>query len=216
MKKIKLGIIRVLTIDNKEMLRTHERILKEKFPCFEIETKCISNQPEGIYNYDTEMTAIPKIIDVAQVFEEEGFDAIFLSCAADPGIDLCRKKVKIPVLGAGSSAASLALSFSNKIGVIGITDKTPNPIVEILKDNLMYETKPDGVTTVLDLYSEAGTHKVMESASILKDKGCDTILLACTGLTTLKIYKKIMEELNIIAIDPVLAAGTMISYFLDR
>jgi allantoin racemase len=106
----------------------------------------------------------------------------------------------------------LALSFGSKIGVLGIMDKAPDVVYRVLKDSLLCDLKPDGVNTVLDLYTDEGVQKVLDSVKQLKEKGCDVIALACTGMSTIKVYKKIIEEANIMAIDPVIAAGTIISY----
>ena len=212
MDKKKIGLIRVLTTNDESLLKSHENILKEKFPSFELETKCIKDQPKGVYNDDTLRIAIPKILNLAHEFEDKGFDVVYISCASDPGIDECRSELRIPVIGAGSACASLALSFGSKIGVLGIMDKAPDAVYRILKDSLVCDLKPDGVSTVLDLYTDKGIQKVMDSVKQLKEKGCDAIALACTGMSTIKVYKKIIEEANIMAIDPVIAAGTIISY----
>lgn len=212
MEKKKIGLIRVLTTNDESLLKSHENILKDKFPGFELETKCIKDQPKGVYDDDTRRIAIPKILDLAHEFENRGFDVVYISCAGDPGVEECRSELRIPVIGAGSSCASLALSFGSKIGVLGITDKAPDSMYRILKDNLVCDLKPDGVNTALDLYADKGIQKVMDSVKQLKEKGCDVIALACTGMSTIMVYKKIIEETNIMAIDPVIAAGTIISY----
>lgn len=212
MEKKMIGLIRVLTTNDENLLKSHEIILKEKFQGFELETKCIEDQPKGVYNDDTLRIAIPKILNLAHEFEDRGFDVVYVSCAGDPGVEECRRELRIPVIGAGSSCASLALSFGSKIGVLGITEKTPDSMYRILKDNLACDLKPDGVNTALDLYADKGMERVMDSVKQLKEKGCDVIALACTGMSTIKVYKKIIKETNIMAIDPVIAAGAIISY----
>jgi len=210
--KKKVGLIRVLTIHDESLLKSHENILKERFLNLEIETKYIKNQPMGVYNDDTLTIAVPKIVELAHGFEDRGFDVAYISCAGDPGLDECRNELRIPVIGAGSSCASLALSFGSKIGVLGITEKAPEAMHKILKDHLVCYVKPDDVSTVLDLYTDGGIQKVTDSATELKEKGCDVIALACTGMSTINVCKKIIEETNIIAIDPVMASGIVISY----
>lgn len=209
---IKVGIVRVLTTNKENILYSHEKILKEKFLNFEIETRCIPDQPEGIHNISTEKLAVPKIIKLAKEFEAEGKDAVFISCAADPGVKECRKELKIPVIGAGSSCAALALSMGQKVGILGITDEAPSIMVDVLQNKFIYNIKPDGVNTTLDLYDETGRKNTLKAAEILKKKGCDVIALGCTGLSTISIYKEISRNLHIKVIDAVIAAGTIISY----
>jgi len=48
--------------------------------------------------------------------------------------------------------------------------------------------------------------------SILLEKGCDTIALSCTGMSTIGLYQEIKQSIVIRIVDPVLAAGTLIAY----
>ena len=45
-KKFKVGLIRVLTCEDPEVLYSHQRQIMEKFPSLDVETKCIPDQPE--------------------------------------------------------------------------------------------------------------------------------------------------------------------------
>jgi Asp/Glu/hydantoin racemase len=97
-----VGLIRVITLTDKNLIDAHAEILFERFE-MNVRTKCIQGQPEGIHDEETEREAIPKIIDVAKEFEKEGADALLISCAADPGVEECRELVSIPVVGASSA-----------------------------------------------------------------------------------------------------------------
>ncbi|MGI1691125.1 aspartate/glutamate racemase family protein [Thermoanaerobacter uzonensis] len=211
-KKIKVGLIRVVTLLEENLLRTHANLLMKNFENLEVETKCIPDQPEGIYDDYTEKIAVPKIVNVAREFEKEGMDIIFISCAADPGVEECRKVLHIPVIGAGSACAAVAYSVGSRIGVLGITEEVPYAMIKVLKDKLVANIKPERVNTTLDLFNEEGKKNALTAAQLLKEKGCDTIALGCTGMSTINIYKKIKENLGIPVIDPVLAAGAIISY----
>ncbi len=212
MKKKKVGLIRVLRTNDENILKTHENILKERFADLEIETKCIKDQPKGIYDDDTLRIAVPKIVELAREFEDRGFDIVYISCAGDPGLEECRNELRIPVIGAGSSCAALALSYGSRIGVMGITERAPEAMSKILRGHLAYDLRPDGVNTALDLYTDSGVQKVIAAANRFKEKGCDVIALACTGMSTIRVYEKISVETNIITIDPVIASGVVISY----
>ncbi len=107
MKKIKVGLIRVVTLRDEKLLNAHADILRNNFENLILETKCISDQPEGIHDTETEKIAVPKILDLAREFEKKDVDVVFISCAADPGIETARKFLKIPVLGAGSAMSFL-------------------------------------------------------------------------------------------------------------
>lgn len=212
MKKIKVGLIRVFTASNETILNAHANLLLSNFNNMDIETKCIPDQPEGIHDDETEKIAVPKIVNLAKEFESKGVDVVFISCAADPGVEECRKLLRIPVIGAGSACASLAYSLGSKIGVLGITEEAPEIMQKILKEKLVCSIKPEGVNTTLDLFKEEGRKNALKAAKLLKEKGCDTIALGCTGMSTVGIYKEIRQSLDICVVDPVLAAGLAVSY----
>jgi len=161
---------------------------------------------------ETEKIAVPKILDLAEEFERKGVDVVFISCAADPEVEVVRKFLKIPVIGAGSACASVALSLGNKIGTLGITEEVPEVMAKILGDKLAFNIKPDGVNTTIDLFSKEGRKNVLKAAILLKEKGCDTIALSCTGMSTIGLYQEIKQSIVIRIVDPVLAAGTLIAY----
>jgi allantoin racemase len=212
MKTVKIGLIRVLTISDDNTLNAHAKLLQSSFRHFAIETKCIADQPEGIHDAETEAIAVPKILQLAKEFEKKGKDVVFVSCAADPGVEEARKLLKIPVVGAGSACALLALSLGSRIGVLGITEDVPEAMVRILGDRLVYSGKPEGVNTTVDLLSERGREEVLKAATLLKNKRCDTIALACTGMSTIGAYVDIRDIGGIRVVDPVLAAGTLMSF----
>jgi len=206
--KLNVGLIRVVTLSESNLLKAHEDLLLSKFQNFDIETRCIPDQPEGIHDAETEKIAVPKILELAKEFERKGKDVILISCAADPGVEEAKKLLKIPVIGAGSACAYVARSIGNKIGTLGITEEVPEVMAKILGEKLVYNVKPEGVNTTLDL----GKEKALKAAILLKEKGCDTIALSCTGMSTIGIYKDIREIIKIRVVDPVLAAGTLISF----
>jgi len=212
MKKMKVGLIRVVTMTNEKVLNAHAAMLINRFNNLDITTKCIPDQPEGIHDDKTEKIAVPKIVNFAKEFETEGFDVILISCAADPGVQECRKILNIPVIGAGSACASVALAMGTKIGILGITDKTPAIMKKILDDKLVCNIKPEGVNTTLDLFNDWGKQNALKAAESLKQKGCDTIALGCTGMSTINIREIMRDKLDIRVIDPVIASGLVISY----
>jgi Asp/Glu/hydantoin racemase len=82
----------------------------------------------------------------------------------------------------------------------------------ILREKILCSAKPQGVNTTLDLLSEKGREEALKAAILMRDKGCDTIAFACTGMSTIGIYRVIRESARMRVVDPVLAAGTLISF----
>ena len=182
------------------------------FPDLQVLTRCIPNQPEGVYDERTEAEARPKVVELAREMEREGMSAIFISCAGDPGLEESRKVVKLPVIGAGCSAALLALGLGNRVGSIGITDEIPENMARLLGKSLVAYKKPYGIKTALDLLHPKGKSAVLESAAKLKSEGVDVISLACTGMSTIGMATLIKKEIGLHVVDPVIAGGLFTWY----
>ncbi len=201
-----IGVIRVLTTDQDEVLEQHGKVITESFHVPTV-TKCIPDQPLGIFNEETEAVAIPKIVDLGKQMEKEGCTVLVISCAADPAIEELRKEVSIPVIGAGSAAALTALAIGEPVGVLGITETTPEAIKQHLGNLLVGNRRPEGVSNTTDLMTPAGREKGKEAAKLLLEQGAKVILFACTGFSTIGLADLLRSEFNVPIIDAVEAEG---------
>lgn len=202
----RIGIIRVIT-QNQEATDAHGRLVERWFPRFETVSRCIPDQPKGVYDAETKALAVPKVVALAREMEQSGLDGIVVSCADDPGVDEVRAQAGIPVVGAGECTASAAVRFGEKIAVLGITRAVPESYRRILKDRLFADVVPDGVRTTLDLRTEAGMAATVTAAQALAQSGADAIALACTGLATVGIASELEQKAGIPVLDPVLCAA---------
>lgn len=216
MKRYTIGLIRVLTIHDEELLNRHGEIIEKAFPELKVISRCIENQPTGIHDEKTEEEAKPKILRLVKGFEKEGVDAIVISCAADPAVEEAKELVSIPVIGAGSAASALALAYDKKIGILNLTEETPRVIKEVLDDSLIAEDHPTGVANTLDLMTDWGRKEAIRAAERLKEKGVDVIVLGCTGMSTIMIAPVLEKEVGIPVIDPIIAAGAVALHSLRR
>lgn len=209
-----LGVIRVLTTTDQVLLESHGRILSERYG-FTTLSACIPDQPNGIHDDATELQAVPKIVNLARQLEQRGVEALFISCAADPGLMEVRQVVRIPVVGAGSAVAAVALNLGNRVGVLGITETAPKPVSRLLGDRLVACVRPQDVTNTRHLMESDGQQKALTAARQLVEAGADTIALVCTGLVTIGMAPILQRELSIPVVDPVLAGGLIIRYVLS-
>jgi len=205
MKSFKIGILRVLTTEDRDVLDSHKNILDDYFPEFEIETRCIPNQYNGLYNQEAHDKAFPDIIRMAKEWEKD-LDGLIISCADDPGVDYLKKKLSIPVVGAGISAVCLTMLYGLKTGIIGIEQNPPINITKILGDRVIGYLVPEGVTNTKDLETEDGKKAILDSAYELKKMGAEVITFACTGLSTVGAAK-LIREVGLPIIDGVIAEG---------
>lgn len=217
MSKRRVGLIRVVTYKDESSAGLHGRLLERLYPELEVFTRCIPDQPSGIYDDETEAMAVPKIISLGErMCREDRIEALIISCAADPGVEELRERVKLPVIGAGSSVACLALAFSNRVATMGITEGTPARMKAILGPCLVAEARPVGVTNTLELNTEAGKASAFAALRGLVAKGARVIALACTGFATLGVADAMAQQAGVPVLDPVVAAGLFARAYLGR
>ncbi|MDI6600664.1 MAG: aspartate/glutamate racemase family protein [Thermoanaerobacteraceae bacterium] len=205
----KIGLIRVLTTNNVEILNSHGEILEKLFPDFQVISRCIEDQPYGIYDDESEEIAIPKIIKLGKELFSEGVDAIIVSCAADPAVKNLRGEMNIPVIGAGTACAALALSAGYMVGTLGITEDTPKAMKEVLGTRLIGEEKPESVSNTVDLMREENKVKLITASKRLIERGADVIAFACTGLSTIGALDYLRSNIGVPIVDAVIAAGAV-------
>lgn len=214
MKKYNIGLIRVISFKDEKLLNLHGDIIEKCYPNLNVVSKAIPDQPFGVYDDETEILAVPKIIQLAK--EWKGLDGLIISCAGDPAVEELKKILDIPVIGAGESTALLTRRYGDVYGVLGITKEIPRAYRKILGTNIIWPSDVDGVTSTLDLMTEHGRKKVIEKAVQLKELGAQVIALACTGMATIGIAKELEEVCQIPIIDPVVAEGLIALYEVTR
>lgn len=210
-KKFQIGLIRVLTTEDEELLNRHGKTIMEKYPMLEVESRCIPDQYEGIHSHELERLAVPKIVALAKEFRDK--DMILVSCADDPGVAEVREALPgMLVTGGGETTVALATRYGKKIGLLGIVEYAPKAYVRMIPDKLVGNIKPDGVNSTLDLMTPEGRKNCLKAAMDLKNMGAEVIALGCTGLATIGIAREIEEVTGIPVIDPVLAQGAFAAF----
>jgi allantoin racemase len=214
MHRKELGIIRVLTLGH-EQNKGFEDTVDGLFPYIKAKAVSIPDQPEGVHDDYTHNLAVPKVVEAAKQFELMGVSAVFVNCAADPGVEEARKEVRIPVFGAGSTAAIVAKAMGLPVGVIGISDEPPEVIKRVLEDRIIGHGKPGGTNTALDLTHPSTVEEIKGLGMALKQKGAGCILLACTGMSPLGFAPILREYLEMPVIEPLYSALTVVSYIVS-
>ncbi|MEM0441355.1 MAG: aspartate/glutamate racemase family protein, partial [Candidatus Caldarchaeum sp.] len=205
--KYKVGLIRVVTLRDDEVLNIHGRIVQLVYPELHVTSRCIEDQPNGIFDRESETIAEPKILRLVKGFSDEGFDAVLVSCAADPAVSEARKMVPIPVIGAGSAVASLALTVADRVGVLNLTDETPRVIRDVLGSRIIAEESPQNVKNTIDLMSDWGKKAALDALEKMMKERVECIIFACTGYTTISFKKAVQKYASVPILDAVVAAG---------
>jgi Asp/Glu/hydantoin racemase len=211
---VRIGIIRVITSEDRTFLEAHARLLENYLGKTNVvfKTECIDGFSEGIHTHDDALRAIPSVVAVGKsLFTKSGVDSIIVSCADDPGVANLQQEVAIPVIGAGSAAASFAALLGKPVGVLGIEDGPPMVVSKILQKMIVAYRKPQSVKTTLDIAASTDEY-IDEARHLVREDHARVILLACTGLSTARIAPVIEKMLKVTVVDPVIAAGTMAYY----
>ena len=193
-----LGIIRVLTTQDSALLQEHGRLLAQEYGLHSI-SRCIPDQHHGIFDAESEAIAVPKIVALGRAYQQEGCQAIFLSCAADPGLEVLRQAVSIPVISAGSACARLAANLKLPVAVMGIGSQAPAPFRRLLGENVPY-ARPEGVSQTVHLLTPEGRASALACARRLYDEGARVIAFSCTGLSTIGLAPQIRETIGCVAL----------------
>ena len=217
MKKVRIGLIRVVSYTDASIAGQHGRLIERLYPEFEVVSRCIPDQPTGIFDDASEALAVPKIVTLGErMCREDDIAGLLISCAADPAVAELRERVATPVIGAGSSAACLALGYGSRVGALGITEGTPAVMKALLGAALVAERRPEGVTNTLELNTPAGREAAFAALEQLTSRGATVIALACTGFATLGVAQEMQRRIGRPVVDPVVAAGWIARFYLGR
>lgn len=207
-----LGIIRVLTHDDARFVEEHGRLIQHEYGIASI-SRCIEDQRDGIFDAQSEALAVPKIVALGKALQAQGCRVLFLSCAADLGLAQLRAAVSVPVVSAGSAAASIAAMLKRPVAVMGIGAAAPAPFRALLGEDVRY-ARPEGVTKTTDLLTPEGRASALACADMLYREGAEIIAFSCTGLSTIALAETIRIRLGKTAIDAVSAAGLFASQLI--
>ncbi|BCW71581.1 aspartate/glutamate racemase family protein [Arthrobacter sp. NicSoilB8] len=205
---MRVGLIRVMTTSDRRLLNAHGRILQEAFG-FTVTSRCIPDQPSGVYDQASLAAAAPKVALLAREMAGDA-DALIISCASDPGLAATRAAVDIPVIGAGSAAAAAAQTFGGRIGVLGLGAHVPGPISDALGERMLLIDGVGHVETPDAFLMPTGIFDTLAAAHMLVDAGADVIVQASTGLSSIGMAEVLRRRLGIPVIDAVTAAGSML------
>ncbi|MBT0772010.1 hypothetical protein KIH74_23915 [Kineosporia sp. J2-2] len=206
-----VGVLRVVTSDDEEFLGTHGRILEAELGITTV-TRAIPDQPRGVHDDASFAAASSKIPVLARELNDQ-VDALLISCAADPGLEAARRLCSVPVTGAGSAAAAVALALGTRIGVLDLTPQTPVSVTSVLGDRLIASLQPEGVHETADLLTASGFEACLRGGDELVAAGADVVMLACTGMTTIGLAEPLRERLGLPVVDAVRTGGLLAARF---
>ncbi|MFE5243544.1 MULTISPECIES: aspartate/glutamate racemase family protein [unclassified Streptomyces] len=156
-------------------------------PGTEIDVRRIARGTDSIESEYDEALAGPGILDAVREAAEDGADAVFVSCFADPAVRAAREIVDIPVVGGFEPAVLSALSLGERAGVITVLPNVLPMLHGLVRRHGLTE-RIGSIRSVdipvLDLGpGERLLDALTAQARAAIDAGeADVIVLGCTGM----------------------------------
>lgn len=186
-----------------------EAVLPVIPPDVEFDVVNINEGEPHIQNMTDFTINAPHVIELAIRTEKEGFDGIFVSDFDFCGVEPSRENVNIPIIGGFRPSALMAISLSEKVGLITIMDS----VVAMQEEHFRNFGILNNLACILPIdvpVKELSNQKVIISKVYDKameaiEKGAQSIILGCTGFIEIAApVSKLLKSkgYNIPVIDP--------------
>ncbi|GAB4537553.1 MAG: aspartate/glutamate racemase family protein [Anaerolineae bacterium] len=184
-------------------------------PGCQVETVFLDRGPASIESEYEEVLAAPDIVVKARKAEEQGADAIVVSCILDPGVAAARELVSIPVWGPGQVSMHVAAMSGPNFSIVTVLDH----LIPALRRRVSLYGLSDRLASirtiqvpVLALRHNSGRVVeilVSQSVQAIEEDRAYTIILGCTALSGMG--RTVQDELyrrgySVPVIDPTLTA----------
>lgn len=178
-----------------------------------IRVTSLDKGPISIESEYDEVLASPEVIKKAEQLEQDQSDGIIIYCFGEPGLEACKEKLSIPVVGLRESAVSMARLLGQNIGVISTIPSAIPRHYRDLKNDVRKIIPLNISVTDLTNYSDVEI-SLRERAKELLNCGCDVIVLGCGSILNIE-FGKLQDEIGIPIIVPLYSSLFVCEYFLQ-
>jgi len=181
-------------------------------PGVEVDVVCLKEGPVSLEGGVDEALVGPPLLVEARKAVREGYEAIVIDCAMDPGVRAVRELVNIPVTSAGEAALLYALGLGDRISVVTVLENT----ARVIGDRIRTYGFQGRVTSVrfanvpvleLEHTDQAAEAILREARKAIDEDDADVIVLGCTGMSPVAAF--LQQQLEVPVIDPAVAALTL-------
>lgn len=192
-------------------------LLKVKRPDTELEVVKIDSGPPYIDSLYDESLVVPETLRLVNSANQDGYDAVFIACFADPGLDAAKEISLVPVVGMGEASLCLASLLGHKFTVITpVRQRIPSKeryvsmlgLVERLASVRSLDLSMID-TCHRDQETKRATLKVARKA--IEEDGAEVIVLGCAGMAG--YAEELSGQLKVPVLDPA-AVGLKIAELL--
>ncbi|MCP3937750.1 MAG: hydrogenase expression protein HupH [Actinomycetia bacterium] len=156
-------------------------------PDLTLSCRMIESGPMSIVGRTEEAEAVPGLIALAAEAEADGVDAVVIDCMGDPGVDVLREIVSVPVLGPARTSMTVAANIGHRFSILTVLERS-RPLVEEQVERAGLSGRLASVRVVdlpvLDIESNPDKtfEKLMAQAEpAARDDRADVIIPGCTG-----------------------------------
>jgi allantoin racemase len=152
---------------------------------------------------------IYQILESGISVEKHGYDGFILGCLTDPGHDILRSVLDIPIIFAGETSMHLACLIGKKFGVVARTERTADRISANIKDYGLSERAVP--STFLNISFEALSRSFENPTLVLSPffekcqeliaQGADVIIPGCGILNVLLALNKVNNHNGAVILD---------------
>ena len=138
--------------------------------------------------------------------------AVVIACFSDPGLDLVRSLVRIPVIGSQEAGIFTAMTLADRFGIIALSSNAVSRHMRNMRrmgvlDRLVGEVPLGNVSAEAAGTSDEVLAEALDGGRRLVERGAGAIVLGCAGFAP---RRAVLEEaLGVPVVDPVQAAGLM-------
>lgn len=151
----------------------------------------IRRGPASIESLWEEVACVEELVRCGLAAQAEGVEGLVVNCMGDPGVDVMREILSIPVFGPAQTAMGVAAMLGRKFCVLTVLDRS-RPLVDDQVRKFGLESRYAGCEVieipVLDFGidpEETLRHLTDAARTAVEQRKADVLVLGCTGWTGL-------------------------------
>ncbi|MBM7662131.1 allantoin racemase [Bacillus mesophilus] len=175
----------------------------------QVDISTVADGPASIESMYEEYLSIPQTAKLIYQHEQEGYDAVVLGCAGDPGLDAYREiTTNLTIVGPAASSFHTAALLGHRFSVLTVTDSTIASAYELVQkaglSSKLASVKAVNIPVLeLGVDRQATLEKLIAiGKKEIEENGADTLTLGCMSMGFLNVAEDMQEALGIPVINP--------------
>ena len=195
-----------------ELSRRRHLLQQRASVAFDWEVGETDEGPVTIESIADEERCIPGMLRAALSAERDGFSAVIVGCFADPGLQLARSLLRIPVVGPADASLHLACKLGKTYGIVTTSDEVLPLIHKVAKATGLGGRMAGICTlgnTVLQVADNRKTiiHQLVKAGELLISRnGANVVVIGCMSIAFLNLEAVLEERLKVPVVCPLAAA----------